>query len=79
MKDKDLQYILKAPCFQPISVCEYSIRIACKAISDGLNEAADRTLDYGMNGIVHRTCEEFTNLLIAILFDKEKGENEDGK
>ena len=70
---------MKYEDLQPISVCEYSIRVACKAISDGLNEAADRTLDYGMNGIVHRTCEEFTNLLIAILFDKEKGENEDGR
>lgn len=67
MKDKDLQ---------PITICEFSIRVACRAISDGLNEAADRTLDYGMNGIVHRTCEEFTNLLIAILFDKEKGEDD---
>ena len=68
---------MKYEDLQPISICEYSLRNACELVSRSLNNIADNEMGYGLNEIVHTTCEFFTEQLIKIVF--EKGENEDGK
>lgn len=68
---------MKYEDLQPVSICEYSLRNACELVSRSLNKVADEELEYGINKVVHSTCEFFTEQLIKIVF--EKGENEDGR